>query len=32
MDAREQEFYQKVGSVFSEAMGSVFGMLTGRGF
>ena len=32
MDAREQEFYQKVGGVFSEAMGSVFGMLTGRDF
>ena len=32
MEIREQEFYQKVGGVFSEAMGSVFGMLTGRDF
>ncbi len=32
MDPKEQEFYQKVGGVFTEAMGSVFGMLTGRDF
>ncbi|HJV22644.1 MAG TPA: flagellar motor switch protein FliN [Holophagaceae bacterium] len=32
MDPKEQEFYQKVGEVFTEAMGSVFGMLTGRDF
>lgn len=32
MDARDTEFFQKVGSAFSESMASVFSMLTGREF
>jgi len=32
MDARDTEFYQKVGAAFSESMASVFSMLTGREF
>ncbi len=32
MDARDTEFFQKVGSAFAESMASVFSMLTGREF
>ena len=32
MDARDTEFYQKVGGAFAESMTSVFSMLTGREF
>lgn len=32
MDARDMEFFQKVGSAFAESMASVFSMLTGRDF
>ncbi len=32
MDARDTEFFQKVGSAFAESMTSVFSMLTGREF
>lgn len=32
MDARDAEFFQKVGSAFAESMASVFSMLTGREF
>jgi flagellar motor switch protein FliN/FliY len=32
MDARDTEFFQKVGGAFSESMASVFSMLTGRDF
>jgi len=32
MDARDTEFFQKVGGAFSESMASVFSMLTGREF
>ncbi len=32
MDARDTEFFLKVGSAFSESMASVFSMLTGREF
>jgi flagellar motor switch protein FliN/FliY len=32
MDARDSEFFQKVGSAFAESMASVFSMLTGREF
>ena len=32
MDARDTEFFQKIGSAFSESMASVFSMLTGREF
>ncbi|HEX9081304.1 MAG TPA: flagellar motor switch protein FliN [Holophagaceae bacterium] len=32
MDARDAEFFQKVGGAFSESMASVFSMLTGRDF
>jgi flagellar motor switch protein FliN/FliY len=32
MDARDSEFFQKVGGAFAESMASVFSMLTGREF
>ena len=32
MDARDTEFFQKVGNAFAESMASVFSMLTGREF
>ena len=32
MDARDTEFFQKVGGAFAESMASVFSMLTGREF
>ncbi len=32
MDARDAEFFQKVGGAFAESMASVFSMLTGRDF
>ncbi|WLT32475.1 flagellar motor switch protein FliN [Geothrix sp. PMB-07] len=32
MDARDMEFFQKVGGAFAESMASVFSMLTGRDF
>ncbi|MFN7957238.1 MAG: flagellar motor switch protein FliN [Holophagaceae bacterium] len=32
MDARDTEFFQKVGTAFAESMASVFSMLTGREF
>jgi len=32
MDARDTEFFQKIGGAFSESMASVFSMLTGREF
>ena len=32
MDARDTEFYQKIGGAFAESMASVFSMLTGREF
>ena len=32
MDARDTEFFQKIGGAFAESMASVFSMLTGREF